>query len=183
MRKQIVFLTSLLLTFTMIVSAQDKGKRPSPAAQAQCKFSNGKTITIDYSSPRAKGRKIFGTASENALVPYGEVWRTGANEATTFVTDANLSVGGKDVPAGSYTIFTVPNADKWTLIVAGALMIEPTESEPKEELDLFIEAMKSIAEEVEEDPQFVLDAPHNTRISRLDETAAARKPVLRWRKA
>jgi len=112
MRKQIVFLTSLLLTFTMIVSAQDKGKRPSPAAQAQCKFSNGKTITIDYSSPRAKGRKIFGD-----LVPYGEVWRTGANEATTFVTDANLSVGGKDVPAGSYTIFTVPNADKWTLIV------------------------------------------------------------------
>jgi len=49
-------------------------------------------------------------------------------------------------------------------------MIEPTESEPKEELDLFIEAMKSMAEEVEEDPQFVLDAPHNTRISRLDET-------------
>jgi len=49
-------------------------------------------------------------------------------------------------------------------------MIEPTESEPKEELDLFIEAMKSIAEEVEEDPQFVLEAPHNTRISRLDET-------------
>ncbi len=112
MRKPIVFLTLLLLTFTILVSAQDKGKRPSPPAQAQCKFSNGKTLTIDYSSPRAKGRKIFGD-----LVPYGEVWRTGANEATTFVTTANLSVGGKDVPAGSYTIFTVPNADKWTLIV------------------------------------------------------------------
>jgi hypothetical protein len=112
MRKQIVFLTSLLLTFTAFVSAQDKGKRPSPPAQAQCKFSDGKTITVDYSSPRAKGRKIFGD-----LVPYGEVWRTGANEAATFVTSANLSVGGKDVPAGSYTIFTVPNADKWTLIV------------------------------------------------------------------
>src|SRR6266496_5454901 len=67
------------------------------------------------------------------------------------------------------------------LIVHGALMIEPTESEPKEELDLFIEAMKSIAEEVEEDPQFVLEAPHNSRISRLDETLAARKPVLRWK--
>ncbi len=112
MRKPIVFLTSLLLTFTAFVLAQDKSNRPSPAAQAQCKFSDGKTITVDYSSPRAKGRKIFG-----GLVPYGEVWRTGANEATTFVTDANLSVGGKDVPAGSYTIFTVPNADKWTLIV------------------------------------------------------------------
>ena len=65
--------------------------------------------------------------------------------------------------------------------VPGALMIEPTESEPKEELDLFVEAMKSIAEEVEEDPQIVLDAPHSTRVSRLDETAAARKPVLRWK--
>ena len=74
-----------------------------------------------------------------------------------------------------------PYTTAFPLIVAGALMIEPTESEPKEELDLFIEAMKSIAEEVEEDPQYVLDAPHNTRISRLDETAAARKPVLRWK--
>jgi glycine dehydrogenase subunit 2 len=60
-------------------------------------------------------------------------------------------------------------------------MIEPTESESKEELDLFIEAMKSIAAEVEEDPQMVLAAPHSTRVSRLDEVAAARKPVLRWK--
>jgi glycine dehydrogenase subunit 2 len=60
-------------------------------------------------------------------------------------------------------------------------MIEPTESEPKEELDLFIEAMKSIAQEVEEDSKTVLDAPHNTRVSRLDEVAAARKPILRWK--
>lgn len=112
MRKQIVFLTSLVLAFTVLAACQDKGKRPSPPAQAQCKFSDGKTLTVNYSSPRAKGRKIFGD-----LVPYGEVWRTGANEATTFVTDTNLSVGGKDVPAGNYTIFTVPNADKWTLIV------------------------------------------------------------------
>ena len=112
MQKTIVFLTSLLLTFTVLAACQDKSKRPSPAAQTQCKFSDGKTIKVDYSSPRAKGRKIFGE-----LVPYGEVWRTGANEATTFVTDANLTVGGKDVPAGSYTIFTIPNADKWTLII------------------------------------------------------------------
>ena len=88
-------------------------KRPSPPAQAQCKFSDGKTIKTDYSSPRVKGRKIFG-----ALVPYGQVWRTGANEATTLVTDTNVKIGDKDVPAGSYTIFTVPNADKWTLIIS-----------------------------------------------------------------
>ena len=76
-----------------------------------------------------------------------------------------------------------PYTTAFPLIVPGALMIEPTESESKEELDLFIEAMKSIAEEVEEDPQTVLDAPHSTRVSRLDETAAARKPVLRWKPA
>src|SRR5260370_42448024 len=63
------------------------------------------------------------------------------------------------------------------------MIIGPTESESKEEMDLFIEAMKSIAEEVDEDPQTVLDAPHSTRVSRLDETAAARKPVLRWKPA
>src|SRR3954447_17168280 len=74
-----------------------------------------------------------------------------------------------------------PYTTAFPLIVPGALMIEPTESEPKEELDLFIEAMRWIAEEVEEDPQTVLDAPHCTRVSRLDETAAARKPVLRWK--
>jgi hypothetical protein len=50
-------------------------------------------------------------------VPYGEVWRAGANEATTFVTDTDLTVGGKTVPAGSYTIFVVPNQDRWTLII------------------------------------------------------------------
>ena len=74
-----------------------------------------------------------------------------------------------------------PYTTAFPLIVPGALMIEPTESEPKEELDLFIEAMRSIAEEVDEDPQTVLNAPHNTRVSRLDEVAAARKPVLRWK--
>jgi glycine dehydrogenase subunit 2 len=67
------------------------------------------------------------------------------------------------------------------LIVHGAMMIEPTESESKEELDLFIDAMRSIAQECEETPEIVLSAPNNTRISRLDEVAAARKPMLRWK--
>jgi glycine dehydrogenase subunit 2 len=74
-----------------------------------------------------------------------------------------------------------PYTTAFPLIVPGAMMIEPTESESKEEMDLFIEAMTSIAEEVQEDPQQVLDAPHSTRVSRLDETAAARKPILRWK--
>lgn len=111
--KKLTFAIFMAFVFCMATFAQqDKGQRPSPSAQAQCKFSDGKTITTDYSSPRAKGRKIFG-----GLVPYGEVWRTGANDATTFVTTANLTVEGKDIPAGSYTIFTIPAQDKWTLII------------------------------------------------------------------
>ncbi len=95
-------------------SAQtDKSKRPSPPAQATFSLAAGQTITVDYSSPRAKGRKIYG-----GLVPYGEVWRAGANEATTFVTTADLMVGGTHVPAGSYTLFTIPNKDKWTLVIS-----------------------------------------------------------------
>src|ERR1700727_3085254 len=74
-----------------------------------------------------------------------------------------------------------PYTVSFPLIVHGALMIEPTESESLEELDLFIQAMRSIAKEVEETPEVVKTAPHSTRVSRLDEVTAARKPVLRWR--
>ena|ERR1700746_2186589 len=112
MQKLIACSVSILICATSALAQQAKNQRPSPAQSADCKFSDGKTIHVDYSSPRMKGRKIFGS-----LVPYGEVWRTGANEATTLVTTANLTVGGKDVPAGNYTIFTVPAPDKWTLIV------------------------------------------------------------------
>jgi glycine dehydrogenase subunit 2 len=76
-----------------------------------------------------------------------------------------------------------PYTVSFPLIVPGALMIEPTESESLEELDLFIDAMKAIAREADEDPELIRNAPHSTRVSRLDETAAARKPVLRWKPA
>jgi hypothetical protein len=92
MLRRIACLTCLVLIATAFAASQDdKSKRPSP---------------------RAKGRKIFG-----GLVPYGEVWRTGANDATSLVTNANLTADGKDIPAGSFTIFTVPEQDKWALIV------------------------------------------------------------------
>jgi len=103
--------TAILLVCSFASAQQNKAPL-SPPAHAQCKFSDGKTITIDYSSPRMKGRKIFG-----GLVPYNEVWRTGANDATTFVPTADVTVDGKEVPAGKYTIFTVPEQDKWTLII------------------------------------------------------------------
>jgi glycine dehydrogenase subunit 2 len=76
-----------------------------------------------------------------------------------------------------------PYTTAFPLIVPGALMIEPTESENKEECDYFIEAMKSIAEEAENNPELVKTAPHTTRVRRLDEVGAARKPILRWKPA
>jgi hypothetical protein len=115
--KKFALLTLLSFAAAVFASAQmmaeDKAKRPSPPASAECKFSDGKTVKIDYSSPRAKGRKIFGD-----LVPYGKVWRMGANESTTFVTDSDIVVGGQNVPAGNYTIFAIPDADKWSLVIS-----------------------------------------------------------------
>ena len=122
--KRVIIAMFLLCFVTAFASAQmsmsqDKSKRPSPPASAQCKFSDGKTIKVDYSSPRINDpkthqpRKIYG-----GLVPYGQIWRTGANEATALTTDASLSAGGKEIPGGSYTVFTVPQEDKWTLVVS-----------------------------------------------------------------
>jgi len=113
MQKRVALTLFILALVTLATAQDDKSKRPSPPAQAACKLADGKSIKVDYSSPRAKGRQIYG-----GLVPYGKVWRTGANESTTFVTDTNLTAGGKSIPAGSYTLFTVPNKDKWTLVVS-----------------------------------------------------------------
>ncbi|HYL68046.1 MAG TPA: DUF2911 domain-containing protein [Candidatus Limnocylindria bacterium] len=117
MRKRVAYILAILLGLASLVAStlaqQDKSKRPSPPASASCKFADGKSITVQYSSPRMKGRKIFGE-----LIPYGKVWRAGANEATTFVPNRDVTVGGKAVPAGSYTIFTIPDEDKWTLIIS-----------------------------------------------------------------
>jgi Protein of unknown function (DUF2911) len=85
----------------------------SPPARAACKFADGKTISVHYSSPRMRGRKIFGD-----LVPFGEVWRAGADDATSFETNVDVVLGGKNVPAGRYTLFALPTPNKWTLIVS-----------------------------------------------------------------
>ena len=93
--------------------AQEKEKKPlSPPGEASVKFDDGKTVTIQYSRPSMRGRKIFG-----GLVPYGQVWRTGANAATSLKTDVDLTIGGASVPAGSYTLYTLPGMKSWKLII------------------------------------------------------------------
>ena len=88
-------------------------RRPplSPPSKAAVDL-NGKEIVIDYNSPFMRGRKIFG-----GLVPYGQAWRTGANAATTLKTKVNLKIGTATVPAGTYTLYTLPSQTAWKLIV------------------------------------------------------------------
>ncbi len=90
---------------------QDPSKRASPPGTAEITLA-GKKVKIDYGRPSMRGRKIFGE-----LVPFGEVWRTGANEATHFSTEADLEIGGARVPAGKYTLYTLPAESGWKLII------------------------------------------------------------------
>lgn len=94
------------------VAQQDKSTRPSPPGTAEVTL-GGKKITIEYSRPSLKGRKAVG----GDLVPYGKVWRTGANEATSLTTEINLNIGGANVPAGQYTLYTLPTENGWKLII------------------------------------------------------------------
>ncbi|MDQ6813361.1 MAG: DUF2911 domain-containing protein [Bacteroidota bacterium] len=114
---KIRMLTSLLLTTLAITAATtslsaqaDKSTRPSPPMTATGKIGKA-TITINYSSPSAKGRKIMGE-----LVPYGKAWRAGANEATIFETDNEITVEGKKLPAGKYSFFAIPGEKEWSII-------------------------------------------------------------------
>lgn len=104
--------TCVLLFSVMAMAQQDKSKRPSPPATADVTL-KGKKITIDYSRPSLKGRKVG-----QELAPYGKVWRTGANEATTLTTETDLNIGGTKVPAGKYTIYSLPSEGTWKLIIS-----------------------------------------------------------------
>lgn len=99
----------LLATAGGLMAAQEK--RASPHEDVTATVS-GKKITISYGRPSKKGREIFG-----ALVPWDQVWRTGADEATTLTTEADLTIGTLQVPKGTYTLFTVPKQKEWTLVV------------------------------------------------------------------
>jgi hypothetical protein len=110
------------ITFALVVppraQAAQEAKidfpQASPAASVKDRFGLT-TVEIEYSRPSVKGRKIFG-----GLVPFGEVWRTGANAATKITFSANVKFGGVDVPAGSYALFTRPGPEEWTVMLSDA---------------------------------------------------------------
>lgn len=102
---QLLFIALVMINF---VSAQNKPA--SPAATATGKI-NGANISINYNSPSVKGRTIWGE-----LVPFGKVWRAGANDATTIETDKELTIEGKKLPAGKYSFFVIPNEKECVII-------------------------------------------------------------------
>ena len=112
MKKNICFYLclSFMLFFVFSTYAQENKIRLSPKASVM-QTVGFTDVTIDYSRPGVKGRTIWG-----ALVPYNKVWRAGANEATTINFTTDVTIEGKNLPAGKYGFFTIPNKDSWTLI-------------------------------------------------------------------
>lgn len=110
--RKLSILSLCVLMSAAALSAQETKKPLSPPAKAEATI-NGKKVTIDYSAPSKRDRVIMGE-----LVPYGKVWRTGANKATTLTTEADLMLGSLHVPAGTYALFTIPGEKEWTLIVS-----------------------------------------------------------------
>lgn len=109
-QSRLMLLMAGMLMTSVLWAQGDKANRPSPAATASGKVRDA-NININYSSPAVKGRKIFG-----GLVPYGQVWRAGANEATVFETDTAIKVEGKELPAGKYSLYAIPGEKEWTII-------------------------------------------------------------------
>ncbi|MGQ9919354.1 MAG: DUF2911 domain-containing protein [Bryobacteraceae bacterium] len=111
MTNRILFGASLLIAGALAVTAQPK-QRVSPHETTSATI-GGKKITIEYGRPYVKGRNVWA----GPLAPFGKVWRTGADEATKLTTGADLMIGPLHVPAGSYSLFTIPGEKEWTLIL------------------------------------------------------------------
>lgn len=113
-----VILVLLALSAIGFVGYRYYNRYTAPSPPATAKFDNGQlSITVDYCQPSKKGRLIFGTEAEHALVPYGKWWRTGANEATIITLNKDVTIGGKPLKAGSYTLFTTPQQNEWLIMI------------------------------------------------------------------
>ena len=108
----ITLLAGITLISLNACAQGDKGSRPSPPATTKATISSGATIVINYSQPALKGRTI----GKDVEPKEGQVWRAGANEATTFQVDKDVKIEGQTLPAGKYAFFTINKGDEWTLI-------------------------------------------------------------------
>jgi hypothetical protein len=109
--KAIALAAASIAALALAATTYAEDQRASPHAEVTATLA-GKKLTVSYGRPFAKGRAIFG-----GLVPWGEVWRTGADEATTFTTETDVVIGGLKVPKGEYAVFTIPAEKQWTLVL------------------------------------------------------------------
>ena len=158
------------------LAQQDKSKRPSPPGTAEVTLKE-KKVTIDYSRPSLRGRKAVG----GDLVPYGKVWRTGANEATMLTTEIDLNIGGATVPAGKYTLYTLPSETGWKLIINKQTGQWGTVYDEKQDLVRVDMKTTQLSDPVE---QFtILLEPHGDALAQLSlqwENTQASVPVRAW---
>ncbi len=166
-------LTLSILFLAGIAMAQEAKKPLSPPAKAEATL-NGKKITIDYSAPSKRGRVIMGE-----LVPYGKVWRTGANAATTLTTEGDLMIGTVHVPAGTYTLYTIPGEKEWTLIVNKQTGQWGTKYDETQDLGRTKLAVKALSAPVE---TFAISLPsagqHQSKLTLTWENVEATARVL-----
>lgn len=106
-----VGLSTALIALSLAAPCLRAQERLSPPDSSEVEIA-GRRLKVVFGSPAVRDRVIFG-----GLVPWNHVWRTGANEATSFSTEANLRIGNAEVPAGDYTLYTIPNEKRWTLII------------------------------------------------------------------
>ena len=124
-----IFLTALAGFVIFDADAQLKKPAPSPTQTVKQEFGLS-SVELSYSRPGMKGRKIYGD-----LVPFGKVWRTGANNATTITFGEEVTIGGKKVPAGKYGLLTIPDKNSWTLIITKQLDVT-SPAAYKQEMDV-----------------------------------------------
>ena len=144
MRFSLKCIVMSVMAIAMVACALGQESMPSPPGTAGVTL-KGKQISIAYHRPFMRGRKIMG-----GLVPYGKVWRTGANDATTLKTAVDLNIGGTNVPAGTYTLYTLPSQGTWKLIInkqTGQFGTEYNQDQDLARVDMQKERLSSPVEE------------------------------------
>jgi hypothetical protein len=139
-------------------------KSHSPSSTAHHE-KNGLEVTVEYCRPYKKNREIFG-----GLVPYGKVWRTGANEATIIKFSKDVTIGGKNLKAGQYTLWTVPNTNNWSIIINSEVGQWGTEYDSKKDI-LAVSATSSL-----------LDVPLEMLIIDFDDLPTGIEMLIKWDK-
>ncbi len=181
LRTAIVVLTAIALSMPLIAQDLHPSRRPSPMGMARVTLDDGTYVRVVYSRPYKRNRdNIFGTAESEALVPFAQRWRTGANEATEITVTGDVTVAGEELAAGTYSLFTTPGEETWTFhfnsklgltgggfFDAAAGQFTPVELEPTDVLNVTTEA-GSLDEEVD---QFTIA---------FDATDSGANMCLRW---